>query len=84
VAVEQARGAPGCRVAVEQARGAPGCLDFALSADTLDATRVNVFERWQSEADLLAFRGSGPGGDTGARILGADVHRYVISGVEPP
>jgi quinol monooxygenase YgiN len=73
-----------CRVAVEQARGAPGCLDFALSADTLDATRVNVFERWQSEADLLAFRGSGPDGDTGARILGADVHRYVISGVEPP
>jgi quinol monooxygenase YgiN len=73
-----------CRAAVEQARGAPGCLDFALTADTLDAARVNVFERWESETDLLAFRGSGPDDDTGARILGADVQRYVVSGVEPP
>jgi quinol monooxygenase YgiN len=73
-----------CRAAVEQARGAPGCLDFALSADTVDAARVNVFERWESQSDLLAFRGSGPDDDTGARILGAEVHRYLISRVEPP
>ena len=70
-----------CSTAVEQARRAPGCLDFAVSPDTLDPARVNVFERWDSETELLDFRGSGPDDDTGARILGADVHRYLISGV---
>jgi quinol monooxygenase YgiN len=34
-----------CAAAVDQARHAPGCLDYALSPDTLDAARVNVFER---------------------------------------
>lgn len=67
--------------AVALARSAPGCLDFALTADTLDPARVNVFERWASEEELLAFRGSGPDGDTAARILGADVRRYTISSV---
>ena len=42
---------------------------------------MNVFERWASEEELLAFRGSGPDGDTAARILGADVRRYAISSV---
>jgi quinol monooxygenase YgiN len=70
-----------CAAAVSAARSAPGCLDFALTADTLDPTRVNVFERWESEDELLAFRGSGPDTGTGARILGADVRRYGISSV---
>lgn len=69
---------------VTQARSAPGCLDFAMTADTLDPARINVFERWESEADLLAFRGSGPDSDTAARILDAEVKRYVISSVEAP
>ena len=69
---------------VTQARSAPGCLDFAMTADTLDPARVNVFERWESEADLLTFRGSGPDSGTAARILDADVKRYVISSVEAP
>jgi quinol monooxygenase YgiN len=30
---------------LEHARDAPGCLDFSLSADLLDAGRVNVYER---------------------------------------
>jgi quinol monooxygenase YgiN len=34
---------------------APGCLDFSLSADLLDAGRVNVHERWRSREDLLAI-----------------------------
>jgi quinol monooxygenase YgiN len=70
--------------AVSMARSAPGCLDFSITADTLDPARVNVFERWESEDDLLAFRGSGPDSGTAARILGADVKRYVIASVEEP
>lgn len=42
---------------------------------------MNVFERWATEEELLAFRDSGPDGDTAARILGADVRRYTISSV---
>jgi quinol monooxygenase YgiN len=37
---------------LEHAREAPGCLDFSLSADLLDAGRVNVYERWRSREDL--------------------------------
>jgi quinol monooxygenase YgiN len=45
----------GCVPAVAAAREAPGCLDFALSADLLDASRSNVFERRRSWDDLLRF-----------------------------
>jgi quinol monooxygenase YgiN len=68
--------------AVAQARVAPGCLDFAVSADPLDPRRVNVFERWESEEALLAFRGAGTSGEMAARILDADVRRYVIASVQ--
>lgn len=71
-----------CANAVEQARRAPGCLDYAITADTLDPARVNVYERWESDAALAAFRGCGPDDATGARILGAEVLRYRASGVE--
>lgn len=45
--------------AVSMARNAAGCLDFSITADTLDPRRVNIFERWETEEELLAFRGSG-------------------------
>ncbi|WP_369805004.1 putative quinol monooxygenase [Pseudonocardia sp. MH-G8] len=70
--------------AVSMARSAQGCLDFSITADTVDPARINIFERWESEDELLAFRGSGPDSDTAARILGADVKRYVIAAVEEP
>lgn len=75
--------AEGARV-VSMARGATGCLDFCMTADTLDPGRVNVFERWASEDELLAFRGSGPDSDTAARIVDADVKRYVVASVGEP
>ena len=73
-----------CAIAVEQARRAAGCLDFALTADPLEPARVNVYERWESDAELANFRGSGPDAAITARILGADVYKYRISGVETP
>ena len=33
------------------AREAPGCMDFSLSADLLDAGRINIYERWRSRDD---------------------------------
>lgn len=68
--------------AVAVARRAPGCLDFAITADTVDPARITIFERWASADELMAFRGSGPDSGTAARILGADVRRYVVASVE--
>ena len=73
----------GCRTVLEQARVAPGCLDFALSPDLLDPGRINVYERWESDAALETFRGAGPDSEQSAQIRGAEVSRYRISSVEP-
>jgi quinol monooxygenase YgiN len=67
-----------CAPAVAAARSADGCLDFALSADVLDPTRVNVFERWQTRDSLEAFRGDGPDDDTARRIVEAKVGEYRV------
>ena len=50
----------GCVRIVEQARRAVGCLDVAICADLVDPGRVNIFERWESQAALETFRSSGP------------------------
>ena len=70
-----------CVNAVEAARAAAGCLDYAITADTVDCTKVRIFERWDNVEDLLAFRGSGPSDAQQAAILDADVKRYEISSV---
>ena len=67
------------------AREAPGCLDFSLSADLLDAGRINVYERWRSREDLLAYRaGDGPEQDDSIELTGADVELHHISASEAP
>ena len=71
----------GCVAVVEQARAARGCLDFALSADLVDAGRINILERWESQADVEAFRGEGTGGDQAAQIIGASVAEYDVADV---
>ena len=70
----------GCVSVVEQARGTAGCLDFAISADLIDPGRVNIFERWESQAAVEAFRG-GPSSEQGAAMLSASVAEYDIAGV---
>jgi quinol monooxygenase YgiN len=69
----------GCVEVVRQARRAPGCLDFALSADLLELGRVNIFERWESQAAVEAFRGSGPSDEQGAALLSASVAEYDVA-----
>ena len=58
--------------------------DFVQAADPLDPSRVNVFERWDTEDDLLAFRGAGQPAHDSPPIRSADVMRYIISSVEDP
>ncbi|MBY8872298.1 antibiotic biosynthesis monooxygenase [Micromonospora sp. PLK6-60] len=73
-----------CVEAVRAARAAPGCVDFAVSPDLVEPGRINVYERWESEEELLAFRGAGPADEQSAAIRGAEVHRFLISSVEAP
>ena len=71
----------GCVSVVKQARGTAGCLDFAITADLIDPGRVNIFERWESQAAVDAFRSSGPSDEQGAAMLSASVAEYDIADV---
>ena len=71
----------GCVRVVEQARVAAGCLDFAISADLIDPGRINIFERWASQAAVESFRGSGPSDEQGAAMLAASVAEYDVADV---
>jgi len=68
-----------CVREIEDARVAHGCVDFTLSADPIEPDRINVFEQWESEATLHAFRGSGPSDEQAGQILRADVAQYEVS-----
>ncbi|HEU0157705.1 MAG TPA: antibiotic biosynthesis monooxygenase family protein [Hyphomicrobiaceae bacterium] len=71
-------------VAVNAARRSAGCLDFVVAADPIEPDRVNVYERWDTEASLLAFRGEGPSSELTSEILRADVQRHYVSSSGPP
>ncbi|WP_328471679.1 antibiotic biosynthesis monooxygenase [Actinoplanes sp. NBC_00393] len=68
----------------ELARQAPGCFDFAQSPDPLDPGRINIYERWESDAHLDAFRTAGGTEPDFPPLLFADVSKYRIDGVEAP
>ena len=70
--------------AVAQARQSRGCRDFVVAADPIEPDRVNVYEEWESEEALLAFRGGGPGEDLTSSIVRADVSRHVVASSGPP
>lgn len=60
------------------ARSAPGCRDFVVAADPIEPNRVNVYEEWESEESLLAFRDSGPDNDLTSVIEDAFVLRHLV------
>ncbi|WP_020121498.1 putative quinol monooxygenase [Streptomyces canus] len=68
----------GCVSVVELARRTSGCIDFAITADLVDAGRINVFERWESQAAVEAFRGEGASDEQGAAMLAAAVAEYDV------
>ena len=72
------------REAILQARRSSGCHDFVVAADPIEADRVNVYEAWESEEALTAFRGEGPGQDFSSMIVRAQVARHMVSSSGPP
>jgi quinol monooxygenase YgiN len=69
--------------AVVAARRAAGCRDFVVAADPIEADRVNVYEEWDSEGALEAFRGAGPGPQLAAAIVRAQVRRHQVASSGP-
>lgn len=71
------------KLAIDQARVSPGCKDFIVAADPIEPNRVNVYEEWDTEAELLAFRGSGPDDGLYSLIERAQVARHIIASSGP-
>ena len=67
-----------------RARNAPGCIDFAVSADPVDPSRLNMFEFWRSEADLRAWRTVAKAPKGMPRIRRAEVQKHVVQKSGPP
>lgn len=78
---ERAAYLAGCEGVVGAARRAAGCLDFVIGADLRDSGRINIFERWDSQAAVEAFRGDGVGEDQAQAILSASVAEYDVADV---
>lgn len=64
--------------AMAEARQTQGCLDFVVSPDPIEPHRVNVYEEWDSQSALEAFRGSGPASDLTALIVNANVREHQV------
>jgi quinol monooxygenase YgiN len=71
------------RDAIVAARRTPGCRDFVVAADPIDLDRVNVYEEWDTEAELEAFRGAGPEPQLTAAIVRAEVSRHHLASTGP-
>lgn len=66
------------------ARKSPGCLAFTQAADTVEPGVINIYERWESDEALHAFRNQGGPALETPPIVSASVAKYRISGVERP
>src|SRR3989442_4506708 len=71
----------GCVRIVEQARRAVGCLDVAICADLVDPGRVNIFERWESQAGLGTFLTTGPDTEQRRAVRTVSFRGYHIADV---
>ena len=73
-----------CEPSILLARKAPGCLDFAVSADTVESDRANVYEVWNDAQSLEKFRGNSPDDESFSFIVRAEVERHEVARSGPP
>lgn len=71
------------RAPMIEARKVEGCRAFVVAPDPLEDDRVNVYEEWETESALRAFRRGGPGPELTALIAGAEVRRHQIASSGP-
>jgi quinol monooxygenase YgiN len=68
-------------------RAEPGCLEYTMSADPLDPTRVVLFERWADQASLdthlAAMQSAPPPGQAGVAPKSISITVYDVTGERP-
>jgi quinol monooxygenase YgiN len=68
-------------------RAEPGCLEYTLSADPIDPSRIVLFERWASQealdTHLAAARTRRPSGSSGVTADVVSIMVYDVSGERP-
>ncbi|MCD7058302.1 putative quinol monooxygenase [Pelagibacterium xiamenense] len=69
---------------VRRARTYPGCFDLSISADPVHPGRVNMYELWESEEELEAWRKIANPPETGSAFLDGQVQKHTISRSGPP
>lgn len=70
--------------ALRQARTTPGCLDYVVAADPIEPGRVNIYERWESEAHLDAhLAGIALAAPPMPDVRSVELVRYEIGGSRP-
>jgi quinol monooxygenase YgiN len=74
----------GFRIIVERAREHPGCLDVSISPDSIEPGRVNVFEYWESEEALTAWRAKAPHPTAKGRLETGRVHKHLVTWTGAP
>ncbi|KIA61151.1 putative quinol monooxygenase [Nocardia vulneris] len=68
---------------IRRCRAARGCLDIAITADSVDPSRVNILERWDNRENLEAWRAISDPPQTGIPF-DADVMEYTVGSARPP
>ncbi|WP_091972002.1 putative quinol monooxygenase [Methylobacterium gossipiicola] len=68
---------------ISVAREARGCRSFVVVADPIEPNVVVVYEEWDTESDLLRFRGEGPSPDIKSMIIKADVQLHHVASSKP-
>jgi quinol monooxygenase YgiN len=69
---------------VQRARAFPGCIDLVIAADPLESDRINMYECFESEERLAAWRAVAHAPKTGIELLQADVQKHKVSESGPP
>jgi quinol monooxygenase YgiN len=68
---------------VKRARSQAGCIDLSFSPDPVEPGRVNMFEQWDSEEHLEAWRAIADPPPK-PEFIRANVQKHQISSSGPP
>lgn len=69
---------------IDRCRKAVGCHDAVIAADPLEPDRVNIYERWESQESLEAWRSAANAPDTGIKLDADDVQLFTVVDARPP
>lgn len=67
-----------------RARAYPGCLDVYIVADPIEPGRINIFEQFESEEALEAWRVISNPPEPVTEMLSADVQKHQVTASGPP